>query len=329
MLLALILSVLLCSVYVSSLPSASGVIIYELFISSDYATGTVTLVPEAESLLYISGTVVTITITPDPDGAYTRFIYAGVEGTGTGSYTGDATTFQVTMNDNIEEYILWRLQYLVDFETAGISGATGSAVIVTVNGAPKTADDLPFVDWYDSYSVITYTYNSPVSGIYLLSGMTESRVDASGHLITDTGTGSYTVSTYATISGLYTVTTTTSTTSTTSTATSVWDGGVTSTATSTTATSSTSSSGSSGGHFSLPDFGGFIHTLGSEAGSWFTSLTSGAWLEGSWLSSPFMGGSFYGVSNLIILIIVIVLVFIIGWLMLFPIIFAKRRKRGR
>lgn len=203
--------------YASGLPP----IYYDLYIYSDF--GDVIVDPDPTDGSYIEGTVVTITFTEliFPEMAYTRFVYDGVVGYGDGSYTGSDASFQVTMNSEIIEEVDWQIQYQVDFETAGISGATGSAIIVTIDGVPKTAADLPFIGWYDSGAVVSYTYSSPVSEIYVLTGMTVSRVDASGNLIIDTATGSYTVSTFATVSGLYILVTatTSSTTSTLSTTT--------------------------------------------------------------------------------------------------------------
>ena len=204
-----------------SVPHVSGAVFYNLFIVSDYAAGTVTLDPVSDTMSYLSGTVVTITITPDPDGSYIRYIYGGVEGTGTGSYTGGATTFQVTMNGDIDEYILWQIQYTVDFETSGISGETGSNVIVTVNGVAKTYADLPFLNWYDSGAEITFSFSPTVVGTgglsYVHTGELVYYYDASGNLLTAQLAATYTVWTHATITGFYTVTTSTITTSATTT----------------------------------------------------------------------------------------------------------------
>lgn len=309
--------IILCIACFCSVLFASGAIWYDLYIYSDF--GDVTVDPAPTDGAYIEGTVVTITFTDliIPEMAYTRFVYDGVVGYGDGSYTGSATTFQVTMNSEISEEVDWQIQYQVDFETAGISGATGSAVIVTVDGAPKTAAQLPFVDWYDSGSVVSYTYNSPVSGIYVLTGMTVSRVDASGHLITDTATGSYTVTTYATIAGLYTVTTTTATTSTTTTV----------SGESTSTSSATTTSGGVGGGYTPPAttpsggldilgiFGGFSETLrdfwgtisswgsGTSGSGGLSIGTIGAWFNGSTYEIPHMGIVLLAILMFIILIV--------------------------
>jgi len=310
-------SIFLCSIFLCSVPSASSIpadIFYSLGVYADYAVGTVTFDPDSEMLSYAAGTVVTVTIIPEPDGAYTRFVYGGVEGSGLGSYTGDATTFQVTMNGDIEEYIIWHLQYLVEFETAGISGATGSATIVTIDGAPKTAAQLPFSAWYDSGAVVSFTYNSPVSGIYVLTGMTVTRTDASGHLITDTATGSYTVSAYATISGLYAVTTTTSTT--------------------TTSPATTTTGGAGGGYTPPPTapsggldilgvFGGFSDTLRDFWGtiSNWGSGTSGSGRLSMGTFSRWLNGSVYEVPNMaIILLAIMAFIILLIW---------RRRRNGK
>ena len=152
-----VLLIALCFAGFCFVPFASGVIWYDLYIYSDF--GDVTVDPAPTDGAYIEGTVVTITFTDliIPEMAYTRFVYDGVVGYGDGSYTGSATTFQVTMNSEIEEDVDWQIQYQVDFETSGISGATGSATIVTIDGAPKTTADLPFIGWYDAGSVVSYT----------------------------------------------------------------------------------------------------------------------------------------------------------------------------
>jgi len=283
-----------------------GEVFYDLFISSDYATGTVTLDPESEGMSYLSGTVVTITITPGPDGSYTRYIYDGVEGTGTGSYTGDETTFQVTMNGDIDEYILWQVQYTVGFETSGISGETGSDIALTVDGVGLRADELPVVNWYDDGAEIAFSYSPTVAGTggvsYVYAGEFVYYYDASGNLHTAQLDVTYIVWTPATITGFYTATTatitTTATTMTTTTSTGGYGYGATTTATTSTGTgASTYTTGTeTGGGGGLPGIPETLGEWGERLGDWWTTVTSGAGF-GSTGGFELMGGAWFNGST--------------------------------
>ena len=56
----------------------------------------------------------------------------------------------------------YKVQYQITFAQSGINGdSTGT--VVTVAGSPKTAAALPFSDWFDNGSSVTYTYSDPVS----------------------------------------------------------------------------------------------------------------------------------------------------------------------
>lgn len=289
---------ILCTTCLYAVPFVSSAIFYDLFIVSDYATGTVTLDPESEDMAYLSGTVVAITITPDPDGSYTRYIYDGVEGTGSGSYTGDETTFQVTMNSNIDEYILWQVQYTVGFETSGISGGTGSATIVTIDGAPKTAAQLPFVGWYDSGAVVSFTYAPIVAGAYDLSSTIVTMTDASGHSYSTGVTNTHTVTGPATILSTYVPHPTTP---------SVPSGG------STIPTTSPETTPSSDGSLEiLSIFDGFSETLRDfweTISSWASGNGGpsigafGAWFNGSTYEIPHMGIVLLAILGFVILLV--------------------------
>jgi len=55
------------------------------------------------------------------------------------------------------------IQYLFTFAQSGLdSSATG--MVVTVNGSPKTYSNLPYTNWFDSGSSVTYSYSSTVAG---------------------------------------------------------------------------------------------------------------------------------------------------------------------
>lgn len=55
------------------------------------------------------------------------------------------------------------IQYLFTFAQSGLdSSATGT--VVTVNGSPKVYSNLPYTNWFDSGSSVTYSYSSTVAG---------------------------------------------------------------------------------------------------------------------------------------------------------------------
>ena len=56
----------------------------------------------------------------------------------------------------------YKIQFQITFTQSGINGdSTGT--VVTVAGSPKTAAVLPFSDWFDSGSSLTYSYSDPVA----------------------------------------------------------------------------------------------------------------------------------------------------------------------
>lgn len=54
-------------------------------------------------------------------------------------------------------------QYLVGFDSSGIGTDSGSNVVVTVAGTAYQESQLPFTDWYDAGSSVSYSFSSPVS----------------------------------------------------------------------------------------------------------------------------------------------------------------------
>jgi hypothetical protein len=74
----------------------------------------------------------------------------------------------VTMNAPKSLTANYIVQYQLTFTAAGtipIGGAseTGANTVVTVAGNTKTAGNLPFSDWFDSGSSVTYSFSDPVS----------------------------------------------------------------------------------------------------------------------------------------------------------------------
>ena len=88
-----------------------------------------------------------------------RFNYWDVDEASRGSNVNPITVF---MNANHTATAHYILQYSVVFNQAGLSSdATGT--VVTVNGNPKTYNDLPFTLWTDNGTSVTYFYNSNIS----------------------------------------------------------------------------------------------------------------------------------------------------------------------
>jgi len=56
----------------------------------------------------------------------------------------------------------YKIQYLISFGQVGI-GADSTATVVTVNASGKLASVLPFSDWFDSGSTVSYLYSDPVA----------------------------------------------------------------------------------------------------------------------------------------------------------------------
>lgn len=154
---------------------------------------------------YLWGTDVEVTITGDDvsNSSSTRYFYDGVAGDGTGSYTGDAAVFHVTMGSDIIEDVEWRAEYKVIFDASGITGDTGLNTVVTVGGVAKVKADLPFSAWYSYGAMVTFTYSSPVAAAYDLSTTTATMTDVSGHLYSIGVTNTHTVTGPATIMGTY------------------------------------------------------------------------------------------------------------------------------
>ena len=57
----------------------------------------------------------------------------------------------------------YKIQYQLTFAQSGIGGDTGANTVVTVAGSPKAAGVLPFSDWFDAGSSVTYSYENTVN----------------------------------------------------------------------------------------------------------------------------------------------------------------------
>jgi len=57
-------------------------------------------------------------------------------------------------------------QYLVTFSHTGL-GPCANGTVVTINGTAKGYSALPYSDWYDEGTTLSYTYHSPVSTVIL------------------------------------------------------------------------------------------------------------------------------------------------------------------
>jgi len=56
----------------------------------------------------------------------------------------------------------WKTQYQITFTQTGLTSDV-SGTVVTVNSASKTFGNLPYSDWFDKNSPVTYSYSDPMS----------------------------------------------------------------------------------------------------------------------------------------------------------------------
>jgi hypothetical protein len=139
---------------------------------------------------YIANTNVTLTaptyVNVSTSTRY-RFDYWDVDGASRGSGVNPITIF---MNANHTATAHYITQYSATFNQTGLSSdATGT--IATVNGAPQTLAQFPYVLWVDNGGSVTYSYNSVVSSS--ISGKQYRRASVSGPTSPITITGPATV----------------------------------------------------------------------------------------------------------------------------------------
>jgi len=76
--------------------------------------------------------------------------------------TDNPRTIPVSTTDTT--YIAnFKIQYKVTFDQTGLDSSASGALVVIVNGATKTYDVLPFSDWFDKDSTVTYFINHIVT----------------------------------------------------------------------------------------------------------------------------------------------------------------------
>jgi len=129
-----------------------------------------------------TGTIVTVngvnvaysslpySVTVSYGGTVTYTYYTPISSSTTGkrfrliSVTGLSSPITVTSSITIiGNYIK---QYLVTFSHTGL-GPCANGTVVTINGTAKGYSALPYSDWYDEGTTLSYTYHSPVSTVIL------------------------------------------------------------------------------------------------------------------------------------------------------------------
>ncbi|NWG10790.1 PKD domain-containing protein [Candidatus Bathyarchaeota archaeon] len=94
----------------------------------------------------------------------------------TGDASGSSRPVSVTLNAPKDITANYKTQYGVSFTHTGLD-SSASGTVVTVNGDPKTYDDLPFIDLFvDLGTVVTYSYSNVSSTTagkrFILTGVT-------------------------------------------------------------------------------------------------------------------------------------------------------------
>jgi hypothetical protein len=107
----------------------------------------------------------------------------------------------LTMNAAKSLTAAYQLQYQLTFAQTGIGTDTGTNTIVTVNGSAKAKSALPFNDWFDVGTTVTYAYSTPI----FTSPVTSKQYELSS--VSPPTTSPITVSGAATITGNYTTST--------------------------------------------------------------------------------------------------------------------------
>jgi hypothetical protein len=103
-----------------------------------------------------------VTSPADDDGHGTRYRATGWTGTGSAPSSGTATTTG-SFNINAPSGVTWNwmAQYRVTFGQTGLDN-TAQGTVVTVNTIQTVFNNMPYSDWFDAVSSVTYQYTSPV-----------------------------------------------------------------------------------------------------------------------------------------------------------------------
>jgi hypothetical protein len=110
-----------------------------------------------QTFSWVAGSNHTITTTSPQTVGTTRYVFNNWSDTGAISHSITVPASPTTYTAN------FTTQYQLTFAQSGISGDTGANTVVMVNGSPKAAGVLPFSDWFDSVSSLTYSYSDPVA----------------------------------------------------------------------------------------------------------------------------------------------------------------------
>jgi hypothetical protein len=93
------------------------------------------------------------------NGVRYEFSYWDVDGTSQGIGTNPISVHMNAPHTATAHFVL---QYLVTFDQTGLDG-TAVGTVVTVDSSAKTYGDLPFSEWVDNGTVVSYCYESLVS----------------------------------------------------------------------------------------------------------------------------------------------------------------------
>jgi len=102
---------------------------------------------------------------PVSGGATTQYETTGWTGTGSlssGGTVGSSSTGSFTINAYSTCTWNWKTQYLVTITSSGI-GVDSSGTVATLGGNDKTQAQLPYSQWFDASSSVSYAFSSPVS----------------------------------------------------------------------------------------------------------------------------------------------------------------------
>ncbi len=140
-----------------------------------------------------AGSQITISASAPSAGSGDQYVWNGWNGAGSGNYTGtnNLAANAVTMNSPITEVASWTHQFQVTFAQSGL-GSDASGTAVMVDGVAEVYGSLPFSEWVNQSSAVTFGYSptipSSASGRqYVLTGGTASSPLTISGAVTVTG----------------------------------------------------------------------------------------------------------------------------------------------